>query len=267
MSGVLNVLMAGSGAAAAYAGPGDIVSGAQAWWGLRAYTLASIGANCVRLVRASDSAEQDFVTVAGGGVDVASITTFLAATTGKIVTLYDQSGNGMDATQGTDASRPTFTLGGLGSLPIVTSSSKFLTSGFFAAAASQPNWVSAVVQTTSASNQGYFGDDSGINQVGFSASNTAIVYAGASLTATAATSAWHAIQSVMNGVSSDNYVDGVAGAGNAGTQAMNTPLHLGKDGFANLFIGFYTEVGLWNIAPSGGQKSSMNANQHAYWGF
>jgi hypothetical protein len=249
--------------AAAYAGPGDVVSGAAAFWGLRAYTLASIGINCLRIIRASDSTEQDFTTVAGGGVDVASIATFLTSTTGKVKTFYDQTGNGLHVTNTTDAERPTFTLSGLGALPIITSSSNNLFCVY--SAPTQPAWVSAVVQTTSTANQGYWG--SGSNQVGFNGSNTAQLYAGTSLTATAATNSWHAIQSVMDGASSDCYVDGVATAGNAGTQSLGASIILGKDNFGNQFVGFYTEIGLWLTSPSSGQKSAMNANQHSYWGF
>ena len=42
-------------------GPDDIVSGATRRRGPRAYTLASIGANGIRLRRNSDQAEQDVV--------------------------------------------------------------------------------------------------------------------------------------------------------------------------------------------------------------
>src|SRR4051812_24758284 len=83
---------------ASYVGPGDIVAGATGWWGLRAYTAASIGANAVRL--REDSAfqsEQDFATIAGGGLDLAAIAAFKAlhsATNLFVTKLYDQSAGG-----------------------------------------------------------------------------------------------------------------------------------------------------------------------------
>ena len=42
-------------AAAAYAGPGNVISGASAWWGLRGYSAAAVGANAVQLRRDSDN--------------------------------------------------------------------------------------------------------------------------------------------------------------------------------------------------------------------
>src|SRR5262245_22962763 len=84
-----------------YEGPGDIVSGAAMWVGLRAYSSASIGSNAVRLRRDGDSSEQDFATVSGGGLDLSAISTFLAgvappSTNLFVSKLYDQSGNSRD---------------------------------------------------------------------------------------------------------------------------------------------------------------------------
>ena len=67
-----NLLNAGSvakvSAVAGYTGPGNIVAGATAWWGLRANSLATIGGNAVDLVR-EDAANLTVATVAGGGLD------------------------------------------------------------------------------------------------------------------------------------------------------------------------------------------------------
>lgn len=59
----------GGGTTATYVGPGDIVSGATAWYGLRAYkaAYASPGTNkSVNLRRASDNATCDFVIATSG---------------------------------------------------------------------------------------------------------------------------------------------------------------------------------------------------------
>src|SRR5262245_56094963 len=86
--------------AAPYAGgPGDVVSGAVAYWGLRAYTTAAIGNNAIRLRRSSDNAEQDFATVLGGGLDLTSISSFKGAFNLSVVKLYDQTGGGNDMVQ------------------------------------------------------------------------------------------------------------------------------------------------------------------------
>lgn len=112
----------------AYQGIGDIQSGWTLWAGLRAYTNALIGNNCVDIIRASDSTTQTFKTVTGGGVDVVGITTFLTSTTGKVSKLYDQTGNGHDLIQATGANQPAFTFNVIGSLPGMTFTSGSSTS-------------------------------------------------------------------------------------------------------------------------------------------
>ena len=64
--------------AATYSGPGDIVSGATAWYGLRAYNAAyATGSNkAINVRRASDNTTQDFLILASGALDIASANTF-----------------------------------------------------------------------------------------------------------------------------------------------------------------------------------------------
>ena len=76
--------------AAGYTGPGDIVSGAVAWYGLRAYSSAQTGGTTksVNVRRASDNTTQDIVILASGALDIASAQTFAgvdATGTGSIV--------------------------------------------------------------------------------------------------------------------------------------------------------------------------------------
>lgn len=61
--------------------------------------------NCLRVIRASDSATLE-VGFVDGVVDIAAIIVFCAGTTGKIDRWYDQSGSGTFAFQATDALRP-----------------------------------------------------------------------------------------------------------------------------------------------------------------
>jgi hypothetical protein len=73
----------------------------------------------------------------------------------------------------------------------------------------------------------------------------------------------------MNSTSSDQYVDGVSNTGNAGTHALGPgTVYIGQDGFGNFYVGDLTEVGVWlALAPSSGQKSAMDSNQHTFYGF
>lgn len=102
-----------------YTGPGDVVAGAVAWWGLRAYSSSARGANAVRIRRTSDNAEQDFVTLSNGSLDRVSMLSFLSGTEGRIVTLYDQSGNSRPVTQATAGNQPIVNLTGFGLTPVL----------------------------------------------------------------------------------------------------------------------------------------------------
>ena len=78
------MFMAKAGGAGAYTGPGDIVSSALGWWGLRGYNgaYASPGTNkAINLRRSGGSSptSQDFNILSNGHLDVASIATFKAA--------------------------------------------------------------------------------------------------------------------------------------------------------------------------------------------
>lgn len=89
-----------------YQGPLDLVPGAVAAYGMRALSADWIGENVIRLRRDSDDAQLDFVAQADGTISVAAVTAWLAGANGFCVTLYDQSGNGKDATMATAGRQP-----------------------------------------------------------------------------------------------------------------------------------------------------------------
>lgn len=253
-------------------GPGDIVSGAEAWWGLRAYTSASIGGNAVRLRRDSDDAEQDFVTVAGGGLNTSSISSFKGAANLFVVTLYDQTGNGFHVTQATLAQQPAFTLSGLGSKPIVTCVG---TSGLISAGTltvSQPLTMSWVGNHNGPSGQQSYLLPGGNLQLGcnFDANNQAFLYAGVGVDPkpTVSDDAWHALQGVCNGSSSDVNVDGSVNTGNPGSAGCDAAIYVFVNASsAQRFDGSFVEAGIWGVAFSGANSTAMSTQQHAYWGF
>lgn len=79
----MNVLGAGgpfSAVTPSYTGPGDIVSSATAWYGLRGYSAAYATpgtGKSVNVRRASDNATQDIVILTNGNLDTASYNTFV----------------------------------------------------------------------------------------------------------------------------------------------------------------------------------------------
>jgi lysophospholipase L1-like esterase len=72
----------------------------------------------IKLIRASDSDQEDFGVTATGAFDTDAYNAWVSGTTAKVVTWYDQSGNGYDAAQSTDANRPEFKIN-IQSLPVV----------------------------------------------------------------------------------------------------------------------------------------------------
>ena len=63
--------------------------------------------NCVRLRRVSDQAESNFG-FSGGYLDTAAVESWAAGASLRMVTWFDQSGNGNNATNGTATVQPTF---------------------------------------------------------------------------------------------------------------------------------------------------------------
>lgn len=113
-------LIGGGGPAAGYVGPGDVVTGATAWYGLRGYNAAVSTpgtTNAVKLRRASDNTTSNIVILASGDLDTATAATFCNATSCFVDTLYDQTGGGRDVVQATAANQPAFVFNCIGALP------------------------------------------------------------------------------------------------------------------------------------------------------
>jgi hypothetical protein len=93
----------------------DAIGDHHAIWSFRKLRTAYAG-NCVRIRRSSDDTEQNFG-FSANVVDTAGIASFVGGGSGFIVTWYDQSANGHDATQATAAAQPQFIASGINSLP------------------------------------------------------------------------------------------------------------------------------------------------------
>jgi hypothetical protein len=259
-----------------YNGPGDVVSGANAWWGLRAYSSATIGGNAVRLRRDGENAEQNFTTLADGSLDVASIATFKWAANLFVVTLYDQTGNGFTATQATAANQPALVLNGLGSLPVIQFSSTHhvAATGYTQAV---PVTIPAVVQRPS--NAGLsnwlFANDGGYWLIEFHSSDNQarLIVSGVVFVpdVPATDAVWHSIQALIppNTLTAHLNVDGASTTGTASStiNLTNASIGIGPNSFRNVGTINMTEIGIWPLSFTGGQFSAMNSNQQNYWGF
>jgi hypothetical protein len=80
---------------------------------------ATYAGSAVRIRRSSDNGELD-VGFSGNDFDAAAAATHIGGGSGFIVTWYDQSGNGKDATQATAGLQPSYIALGVGGLPSVS---------------------------------------------------------------------------------------------------------------------------------------------------
>lgn len=253
------------------AGPGDIVTGALAWWGCRGYNSAyATGSNpAMDVVDAATGLTQTTINIkADGSLDNATILALGYAVVVK--KLYDQTGNGNHLTQATLANMPALTQSAVGALPAMTFSSHRLTRASISQA--QPYSISAVTKRTTASAwNAILVVDNDLAGLFFKPSGGEIALNAQSvLTKSGVTeNTWHALNAVANGASSTIDADGSSTTGNAGAIAIAGAhtMTLGSDTSNESLIGLIAEAGLWPSGFSGANITSMSANQHAYWGF
>lgn len=102
-----------------YTGPGNLVSGATVWYGLRAYSAAKASAHAksINVRRASDNATSDITVLSNGNLDIATATSFAgvdATCTGTIVTTTatltgcSSTPNANDPVSGTGITQPAY---------------------------------------------------------------------------------------------------------------------------------------------------------------
>lgn len=275
------------GAACTYTGPGDIKSGAVAWWGLRAYscTMADGTHTAINLKRTDTHTCDVFLNTSGalgnttgcstGGENGTAVATWCNATTCKIEKFYDQSGNSRDALANDDVGGPV-TLTFSPTKADFTSGLGLCTAGTLSLP--QPATVSAVLNpSNTGAIQAVVGAADSLAQSGISTtSGKFFFYAGSSVvdvTVTGTFSAYHDIQVVFNGASSHFYVDNTDNTGNPGAGSSTATVmcfgsqaeHTAPSG--NPYKSLAREAGIWASAFSAGDVSSMSSNQHSFWSF
>jgi hypothetical protein len=264
----------GSYAPQTYIGPGDVVSSAFAWWGLRGYTAAySTGSNPALDIVDQAGANQLTVNILSNGrLDVASISAWVTAnsvSTIKVKRMYDQSGNTRHMNQATLANMPVLNLTGFGSLPAVV----------FTAASSQSLGVTGgltLAQPITASfvwNRVAGGSDQepinwGPLVVQSQNANNLRISAGTNLDLAATNGSWHATQAIFNNTSGASYTDGASATGTVGTGAPSTNgLAMGAPSVSGFFNGSIAEAGWWASGFNSTQAGNVNTNQHGSNGY
>ncbi len=273
----------------AYSGPGDAVSGASAWWGLRAYNLAAAGTPAANICNALAVTCADISTLASGAFDVATAQGVPLSCGGvggtcTVKKLYDQSGALACAAgtpcdlvmSATEAERPVLTFGctGLGaSLPCMTSSTatanaatavNFTLAQPYTLVGAAKRTGSLTAYNTIVAN---FNGTSGLYY--HTTGNADFLVNNVDHAFVATNSAWHALQAVGNGASSSGTTDGSTTAISAATTAFASAgvIRVFNDGGGDQMDGPAVEMGIWPTAFSGGNLAAMNTNIHSYWGF
>jgi hypothetical protein len=202
-----------------YTGPGDISSGAYAWYGLRGYSAAyaSPGTNCA--IDIKDQAGANPLTciaiLSNGNLDVATIAAWVTAhsvTTIKVSKLYDQSGNSFHMAQATLSVMPVLTLNADGTLPLLTFSTSVLAAGGYNIVAP---YTTSFVNTYTGGGTGlfYFEDNVG-EQVRYNGNTTLTL--NNMLSSTIGSNSFNAVQGLFTGGSGSLDVNGSASTGSTG---------------------------------------------------
>jgi hypothetical protein len=265
-----------------YTGAGDVVSGATAYYSCgRAYNAAYATANgkLCNIIRASDSETCDILAASTGGPGLTAncsgsdngktLATFLSATTGKVVTAYDQIST-RNVTQATSADQPTLTLNCIGILPCMTGTgTQWLASAGNFTSVSQPYSLSLVAELSNA-NSYVLGDDNGRPFLShFTSANTLDLNCGSDTSVTASDGAVHALNGLCSGTSSFLNVDGTDNSISAGTSALTAGqvnLMSTDEDFGPL-QGKFFEGGFWNTTGfTSTQRGQLCHNQYSYWG-
>lgn len=257
--------------APAYTGPGDVVSGATLFWGLRGYTAAySTGSNpAAKVCNATTFTTCSTINILSNGkFDTATASGSAAcATTCVVSELFDQTGNGNNATCASAAVCPTLTFNCITTLPCMTFAGG-QDIAFTGITVSQPYTTTLAFEYTSASTLGVHGVG-GIN-VGIEPQSTQIQYFASSVVTISPTTinTQYALSIVWNNTACASNLNGSSVTGQTcGTGNITAPddVNLGKDPFHS-FTGTAEEFGLW---PSPGfsptQQTNMNTNITGFW--
>lgn len=263
---------------ATYVGPGDIMSGAYAWWGLRAYNAATAGTPAIDLVDQAGANQVTISTKTDGTLNNAAITAWILAnsvTAPKVKKLYDQTGNGRHLTQATLANMPDFILAN------PAFGNQRPTMNFRRANGQQlVSGAIALNQTTGSFScvgmrNGAFNDGNGLISTGsggwgivFSANADTVFPFSGSLSNTVYGTAFssHRFQAVFNGSSSFISSDGQFTApASPGTSAFDSFFTLGNGWGGRFLTGTISEGGYWTSVWSTPDVLAMDANQKNYW--
>jgi hypothetical protein len=286
--------------ATSYVGPGDLVPGSRAWYGLRAFSAgnAATAQKLVTVRRASDNNTCDLLATttgtpgntanctttgscAAGACNGLSAATFCNATTCSVTKAYDHTFAGActgtcDASQGTAAKQPTIAFSCVGTTACMqgtNAANTFLQATGNTTPIAIPYSVSAVAKRTGDfTNTQVVYECTNVGQLSWNNTvNTGYLYNGATATFAMSDSTTHATQGVFNGTSSAANVDGVDttslnAGGNSCTGAFKVTVMSDQTAALYSLTGNLSEAGMWNIGFTAGNRTTICQNQQTYYG-
>jgi hypothetical protein len=278
-SGIFGDVKVGGGPPA-FTGPGDIVTGAAAFWGLRAYSAATRGTPAITLCDDTGANCSNVSTNATTGAlnNPGTHGTNNCATSGTclISAIFDQSGAGncsgspCNATQATVAKMPALNFTCVGGQPCMVCNGSALVAPVPNSIPQPLTVIGVADRVTSGGLAPWYGDDNEQLEIGsFNVANEGYLFAGSFVTVSLSDNAFHAIQGVFNGASSTFNFDGTSATLNPGTASASSAHNICGDNNGNdrHFTGNLSEAGIWPIGFNSTQVTNVNANQHSFWGF
>lgn len=269
------------GGGGGYVGPGNVVSGAVAYWGASGYTTSDT-ANAWNVCNVSDVVCADWPIGANGQITPSLVGgSDCGVVTCTIKTFYDRSGanacggSPCHVTQATISSRAQVALNSINTFACAFINGNPGQGYSIATGATLNQPVTSLVVSQRNSHfttQGvYIQSNTLYPSLQSSTANTVSGYAGTIVSATASDSAFHSIQIVLNTPTSNFQVDGTnttPGSPNPGTGSGGPAFGLNFlfDGGSGSAQGYLCDAGLWTIAFTGTNLTNMNANRHAAYG-
>lgn len=273
---------------AAYSGPGDVVSGAAAWYGFRAYNAAyaTAGSLAVNLRNTTSNEQCDFPVVAAGGLGVAknctvtsngfSLATF--CTSGCAITeAYDQTGNGNNVVNATAGNQPTVTVSCQNSLPCAVfngTASHCLVASGSVAVTTPVSLATAINYTVLNTKQAAVDQGPGTSGAEIGAGSTSgdifIDINAAIINQAESTATWYAQIGVGTGTTGSSVnANGTGTTGGTSALSQTQPMAWGcTSNNAQNLNGKSSEAGLWsNVTFNSTQITNMTSNIRTYYSF
>lgn len=216
----------------------------------------------IRVRESGGDTEMD-IGLSGDGLDEDALLSFVGANNGYIVTWYDQSGNGRDATQATEANQPLIvesgtitTQNGLPSIKLTGGNQELIGPSFTLA---QPATYFIVGKNDGTNNVHFIDGVVGRHLIG-TASGNFVSYAGSILTFAANSTAFSLYYALFNGSSSalDRNASGVV-TGDAGSQNMSDGFYIGAGSGGDAIVGFISAIYIY-ASDKSADKTAIEAN-------